>query len=272
MFFYGRLIGTNAFDTQQLTTIDFSNVKGNITIGNSAFSGSNQNTSLTTLNLPAGPTEAEPNMKNIVMIGTQAFQNCSNLTLPGLTDANAETYSLPANIGYVGQNAFSTKTLDAIKGALTYAPNFTVTNELTNVANGLFAGITNGSTYFGPLTGNNNTSLTSVDLSNTKIQALNYGNVSQSGLTIPSTSPIAIQGTFNNASNLTTITLPASCNQFGIAAFSDDNGHPTQYGAFSNCTSLQNLNFKNFTLKTTTGDGANATPVQPGFDQITQDT
>ena len=134
------------------------------------------------------------------------------------------------------------------------------------MANGLFAGITNGSTYFGPLKGNNNTSLTSVDLSNTNIQALNYGNMSQSGLTNPSSSKIPYQGTFNNASNLTTITLPASCNQFGTAAFS--NYHPTQYGAFSNCTSLQNLNFKNFEIDKGTAEK----PTTPGFDQITQDT
>ena len=135
------------------------------------------------------------------------------------------------------------------------------------MADGLFAGVTNGSTYFGPLKGNNNTNLTSVDLSNTNIEALNYGNVSQLGLTSMQST---IQGTFNGASNLTTITLPASCNQFGIAAFADT--HATQYGAFSNCSSLTNLNFNNFKLKTTTGDGANPTPVQPGFDQITQDT
>ena len=134
------------------------------------------------------------------------------------------------------------------------------------MADGLFAGITNGSTYFGPLKGNNNTSLTSVDLSNTNIQALNYGDMSQSGLTSPSTS-IPIRGTFNGASNLTEITLPASCNQFGIAAFADF--HATQYGAFSNCSSLTNLNFKNFKLNTEP-DAAGVAPT--GFDQITQDT
>lgn len=134
------------------------------------------------------------------------------------------------------------------------------------MADGLFAGVTNGSTYFGPLKGNNNTSLTSVDLSNTNIQALNYGNVSQLGVTNPSSSSIPYQGTFNNASNLKEITLPASCNQFGIAAFSDYSA--TQYGAFSNCSSLQKLNFKKFTLNDKDAEGNALT----GFDQITQAT
>ena len=125
-------IGQNAFDTQQLTTIDFSNVTGNITIGNNAFSGSNTNTSLTTLTLPAVPTEQGAAIQQIVMIGQGAFANCTALKLPGLTlDADTNTYSLPANIGYIGQNAFSTATLADIKDktSSTYAPTFDITNE-----------------------------------------------------------------------------------------------------------------------------------------------
>ena len=104
-----------------------------------------------------------------------------------------------------------------------------------------------------------------MDLSNTNIQALNYGNVSDLGLTSTQTT---IQGTFNGASNLKEITLPASCNQFGIAAFADT--HATQYGAFSNCSSLQKLNFKNFDVAPVSGDSEKA--VTAGFDQITQAT
>ena len=91
--------------------------------------------------------------------------------------------------------------------------------------------------------------------------------MSQLGVT---NTPITIQGTFNGASNLTEITLPASCNQFGIAAFSDKNNYPAQYGAFSNCSSLQKLNFKNFELNTKPSGESTTAPT--GFDQITQAT
>ena len=94
--------------------------------------------------------------------------------------------------------------------------------------------------------------------------------MSQLGVT---NTPLTFQGTFNNASNLKEITLPASCNQFGIAAYSDSNNHPAQYGAFSNCSSLKNLNFKNFDVNTKPSVDANGNQTTPtGFDQITQAT
>ena len=66
---------------------------------------------------------------------------------------------------------------------------------------------------------------------------------------------------FFNASSLTNLTLLASCNKFGLK-------YSYQSGALSNCTSLQNLNFKNFTLNTTSGDNT----VAVGFAQINQQT
>ena len=76
------------------------------------------------------PTGADANIKNIVMIGENAFGNCTSLKLPGLTEGtDATTYSLPANIGYLGQGAFSTTTLGKLANNFTYTPSFTVTND-----------------------------------------------------------------------------------------------------------------------------------------------
>ena len=132
------------------------------------------------------------------------------------------------------------------------------------MADGLFAGVTNGSTYFGPLKGNNNTNLTSVDLSNTNIEALNYGDLKQTLTNSHTQGTVAIQsGTFTNASHLKEITLPASCSQFGL-------NYSYYSGAFARCTSLTNLNFKNFEGNTKPDATTGAIPT--GFDQINQQT
>ena len=79
----------------------------------------------------------------------------------------------------------------------------------------------------GPQLFANNQNITNVDLSGSNIQALGWAktssltNVIGSGsFTIPTGSATQTSnqlGTFANAQKLTTLTLPASCNQFGAS-------------------------------------------------------
>ena len=159
----------------------------------------------------------------------------------------------------MGQNAFSNTTLSGLTN-LSYTNPLQVTSALNNYGNGQFAGITNGTKYFGPMLMSNNSSITKIDLSGSDIEALNYADmgktISVTGTSGSSNVPVKT-GTLYNAANLTDLTLPASCNQFGLE-------YSYQSGAFANCTSLQHLNFKNFTLDTTND--------KTGFEQISQAT
>ncbi|MBR2651259.1 hypothetical protein IKD48_00230 [bacterium] len=88
------------------------------------------------------------------------------------------------------------------------------------------------------------------------------------------TSNTPYTGTFANMSQLKEITLPASCSQFGVKDWTLNTDLSTSC-TFTNCTSLKNLNFKNFTLKTTSSVDANGNPTQTPintFEGITRDT
>ena len=159
----------------------------------------------------------------------------------------------------MGANAFSASTLGNLTG-LSYTNPLQVTSALNNYGNGQFAGITSGSKYFGPMLMSNNSSITKIDLSGSDIEALNYADMGKtiSVTTTSGSSNVSVEtGTLFNASHLTDLTLPATCNQFGLE-------YSYQSGAFANCTSLQHLNFKNFALNTTDS--------KTGFDQINQQT
>lgn len=104
--------------------------------------------------------------------------------------------------------------------------------------------------------------LTDIDLSATNIQALNYGDLSKLGL---GSDQNYEGGAFAHADKLETLTLPASCNQFGVYSWTQK-GTVSSYGTFSNCTSLKELNFKNFDI--TPVD----TTITAGFNQINQQT
>ena len=245
-------INPSAFSGQALTSIDFSQVKGNIVIGQSAFSGSTPNTSLTTLTLPT--VNADGTIKSYVAIKDNAFQNCSALKLNWGSEGNS---TIPTNIAYMGNNAFSATTLGNLTG-LSYTNPLQVTSALTSYGDGQFAGIANGSKYFGPMLMSNNSSITKIDLSGSDIEALNYADMGASITPTGGGAKVPVKtGALYNASHLTDITLPASCNQFGLE-------YSYQSGAFANCTSLQHLNFKNFTLDTTDS--------KTGFAQINQQT
>ena len=77
----------------------------------------------------------------------------------------------------------------------------------------------------GPQLFANNQNITNVDLSGSNIQALGWANTSSlqnvlgsQNFTIPGGTNISNQlGTFANAQKLTTLTLPATCNQFGAS-------------------------------------------------------
>ena len=246
-------INQSAFSGQALTSIDFSQVKGNIVIGENAFSNTNTtNSTLTTLTLPS--VNADGSISSYVAIKDNAFNNCNALKLNWGSEGNA---SIPTNIAYMGNNAFSASTLGNLTG-LSYTNPLKVTNALTSYGNGQFAGIASGSKYFGPMLMSNNSSITKIDLSGSDIEALNYADM---GATVSGSVKVKT-GALSNASHLTELTLPASCNQFGLE-------YSYQSGAFANCTSLQHLNFKNFALDTTKPDGS---AITPGFDQINQQT
>ena len=157
----------------------------------------------------------------------------------------------------MGNNAFSNTTLSNLTN-LSYTNPLQVTSALNNYGDGQFAGIANnGTKYFGPMLMSNNSSITKIDLSGSDIQALNYADM---GASITPTTGASVKvktGALYNAANLRELTLPASCNQFGLE-------YSYQSGAFANCTSLQHLNFKNFALDTTDS--------KTGFAQINQQT
>ena len=257
-------INQNAFSSQALTSIDFSQVKGNITVGQNAFSNVNTtNSSLTTLTLPA--VEANKPISAFVMIGKGAFQNCTNLKLPGTT-IEGGIYSTPLNLAYVAPDAFNANSYSSITHD-TYVSNLQFDGSFNKIANGLLGGVVQNTNtiYMGPamFTGSK---LTDIDLSNTNIQALNYGDMSQLGLGLSDQHYNG--GTFAQASQLQTLTLPASCNQFGV--YGQTNGSTvSNFGTFANCTSLKELNFTKFAL-TPVSTGNNA--ISAGFAQINQQT
>ena len=64
----------------------------------------------------------------------------------------------------MGTNAFSASTLGNLSN-LSYTNPLQVTNALNSYGNGQFAGIANGTKYFGPMLMSNNSSITKIDLS-----------------------------------------------------------------------------------------------------------
>ena len=161
----------------------------------------------------------------------------------GLLGSFAGTALLGANSSIVGQS-----TSGIIPGTDKHYSSISTDN--TQQTNTIF---------LGPQLFQNNTAITSVDLSGSNIQALGFGLQNGAG----AGSITNIYGTFKGASNLTNITLPASCSQFGMT---------TSYSssAFANCTSLSNINYKNFALNTTPSAEGGAAPT--GFDSLSIDT
>ena len=90
---------------------------------------------------------------------------------------------------------------------------------------GTAAETTTNTLALGPQLFANNQNITSVDLSGSNIQALGWaktssltGVIGSGSFTIPGGTHTSDQlGTFANAQKLTTLTLPASCNQFGAS-------------------------------------------------------
>ena len=90
---------------------------------------------------------------------------------------------------------------------------------------GTAAETTTNTLALGPQLFANNQNITNVDLSGSNIQALGWANTNSltgvigSQFTIPGGDQTSAQlGTFANAQKLTTLTLPASCNQFGASS------------------------------------------------------
>ena len=205
---------------------------------------------------------------NLIYIGTNAFDASS-----GNTD---QAYNNPLQIpagAQIGNAGFSVSPTHGLLGsfagtALLGANSNIVGSSTSNIpgtTNKPFSAISQTNTkatntiFLGPQLFANNQSITSIDLSGSNIQALGFGL----GNGLGAGSINNVYGTFNGASNLKDITLPATCNQFGMT---------TSYfsSAFANCTSLANINYKNFALNTTPGEGSTTAPT--GFDSLSIDT
>lgn len=202
-------IGNNAFEnTGAIAQINLDNVK---LIGNSAFKQA-------FTNLPANTVEL--NLSNAQFIDTMAFMNNSaikavnfnnNKTLRSIGTSAFESSAVPGTINLskatylksIGQSAFkSTTKLD----------NVTLPSSLTTLgSNTASVGVFQ------------NSSVSSVDLSNTNLTTLN-------------------QSTFDGATNLTTVKLPDSLTTIEVSAFSNT-GITSLDLSNTKITTLQNNSF-----------------------------
>lgn len=204
---------------------------------------------------------------NLIYVGTNAFSGSS-----GNTDqAYTNPLQIPAG-AQIGNAGLPESPTHGLLGSFAGTALLGVNGNIYTSSNTVIPGVeqyystisqTNtkatNTTFLGPQLFADNSSITSVDLSGSNIQALGFGL----GNGLGAGNIANVYGTFNGASNLKDITLPATCNQFGMT---------TSYfsSAFANCTSLANINYKNFALNTTPGEGSTTAPT--GFDSLSIDT
>lgn len=231
----GNQVPTGAFENQTtLTSIRFEGSEVQ-TIGPQAFKGC---TSLTTIQLPSSVTTignnafedtgaiAQINLDNIKIIGNSSFKNAFSKLPPNTVELNLSNAQFIDTMAFMNNTAIKTinfnnnKSLKEIResafessiipGSInlsnatylkTIGPKaFKDTTELTSIT------LPNGLTTLGSNTADSgvfqNSSISSIDLSNTAISTLN-------------------QSTFNSATNLTSVLLPDTLNTIDVSAFSN---------------------------------------------------
>ncbi len=191
-----RKIGANAFSNSQLQTVS---LPSSLTeIGNSAFAGCAQLSSVT---LSDG----------LQKIGEDAFRNCPQLV----------TGDLPNSITYIGNNAFSL--CDNLTSTLTFG------NNITYIGNNAFGhlpisslylpdGVTVGAGAFG--------SCSQIETLNVAVSTINttdFGTKNVKTLVLREGVQTIADGTFSDATGLTSVSLPNSLRTIGNYAFANTN-------------------------------------------------
>lgn len=181
-------IGNNAFeDTGAIAQINLDNIKF---IGNSSFKNAFSK-------LP--PNTVELNLSNAQFIDTMAFMKNTaiktinfnnNKSLREIKESAFESSVIPGSINLSNANYLKTIGPKAFKNT-TELTSITLPNSLTTLgSNATDSGVFQ------------NSSISSIDLSNTAISTLN-------------------QSTFNSATNLTSVLLPDTLNTIDVSAFSN---------------------------------------------------
>ena len=205
---------------------------------------------------------------NLIYVGTDAF----NASAGNSSQAYTNPLQIPAG-AQIGNAGFSVSPTHGLLGSFAGTALLGANGSIVGSGNpGTIPGTdkhyssisaTNtkatDTIFLGPQLFANNQNITSVDLSGSNIQSLGFGI----GNNLGASSARNIYGTFANATNLTDITLPASCSQFGMT-------NSYYSSPFANCTSLANIKYNGFDLNTKAAD--DATPAPTGFAQITENT
>ena len=207
---------------------------------------------------------------NLIYVGTDAF-NAS------VENSNQSSYTNPLQIpagAQIGNAGFSVSPTHGLLGSFAGTALLGANGKIVGSGDpGNIEGTTDkhyssisatntkptDTIFFGPQLFANNQSITSVDLSGSNIQSLEFGI----GNNLGANSMSNILGTFANATKLTDITLPATCSQFGMT---------TSYysSPFARCTSLANIKYNGFTLNTKPAEGTTDAPT--GFAALSEDT
>lgn len=160
------------------------------------------------------------NLKNVEIVGENAFYACSNMTEVTGTEhiknvgpkafqmcSNLSTFNFCDNLVSIGANGFTSTKI---------GPELILPDSLLTIGDTAFSGCSQVTTL-----------VLSKNLQSMGTQA--FGSTKMESVIIPDTITVIPSNAFKSCSNLTTITLPKNLTSIGASAFASDNALVTVY-------------------------------------------